>query len=106
MLRQQLFIAIMAESLNLRLGEPRVRRSGSDLYDGTEKLTVSIATVSPVSALIHAGINVISRNTPVPTRGLADYGIEPQPFAEEVLDAYAADCAAAHKARCKVRPCE
>jgi len=104
-LRQRLLIAAMGEELNRRLGGARVERRGSDLYDGDRKLTVSIASASPVSALIHAGINVSSRNTPVPTRGLDDYGILPREFAESVLRAYAADLASAHRARCKARPC-
>jgi hypothetical protein len=116
-LRQRLLMAIMAENLNRRdlkgglarrsFSEGgRVTRSGSDLYDGKFKLTVSIASVSPVSALIHAGINISSRNTPVPTRGLADYGIEPRAFAEEVLAVYSAECEGLLRARCKVRGCE
>jgi len=105
-LRQRLFMAILSGSLNRRFGETRVRREGSDLYDGKSKLTVSVASVSPVSALIHAGINISSRNTPVPTLGLDDYGIAPVEFGKEALAAYAKECAAARKARCKVRACE
>jgi hypothetical protein len=106
-LRQRLLMAIMAENLNRReLKGGLVTRSGSDLYDGKFKLTVSIASVSPVSALIHAGINISSRNTPVPTRGLADYGIEPRAFAEEVLAGYSAEYDGLLRARCKVRGCE
>jgi len=104
-LRQRIFIARMAEEINRRVAEPRVRRDGSDLYDEQRKLTVSIATVSPVSGLIHAGINISSRNTPVPTRGLDDYDIPPREFADALLDAYAGECAAAARACCKVRPC-
>jgi len=131
-LRQRLLIAIMGENLNRRVGQSaanagrggqrkkgrlgdseirrlesrQVVRRGSDLYDGDFKLTVSIASVSPVSALIHAGINISSRNTPVPTRGLADYGIEPREFAEGILSGYAAECEGLLRARCKVRGCE
>ena len=105
-LRQRILVAIMAENLNRRLDKPVIIRRGSDLYDGTRKLSVSIATASPVSSLIHAGINVSSRNTPVPTRGLDDYHIAPRGFAEEVLQAYAEECAGVLRARCKVRPCE
>ena len=104
-LRQHVLMALMAEDLNRRLGAAQVRRKGSGLYDGGNKLTVSIASVSPVSALIHAGINVSSRNTPVPTRGLADYAIDPRPFADEILAAYADECDTIAGARCKVRPC-
>ena len=105
-LRQRLLIALMAEELNGWLREHRISRKGSDLYDGPRKLTVSIASVSPVSALIHAGINISSRNTPVPTRGLEDYGIDPCEFAEQILSAYAEECESARRARCKVRGCE
>jgi hypothetical protein len=105
-LRQRVLMAIMAENLNRSLGAPQVTRTGSDLYDGKFKLTVSIASVSPVSALIHAGINISSRNTPVPTRGLADYSIQPAAFAKEILKAYAAECEGLLRARCKVTSCE
>lgn len=104
-LRQRLLMALMSEALNSRLSRPAVKRKGSDLYDGDAKLTVSIASASPVSTLIHAGINISSRNTPVKTRGLGDYGIDPRGFAEEVLTGYAQECASARKARCKVRGC-
>lgn len=103
-LRQRLLMARMAQCLNRRMGALVVRRDGSDLYDGDRKLTVSIATASPVSMLIHAGINVISEGTPVPTRGLADYDIDPREFGQEMLLAYAGEIASARHARCKARP--
>ncbi len=102
--RQRVFMAIIAEALNARLGRPAIRRVGSDLYDGEDKLSVSVASVSLVSSLIHAGVNISSRNTPVSTRGLEDYGIAARDFAEEILRAYARECESALKARCKVRP--
>ena len=104
-LRQHLLMAVMAETLNRFLGKVTVRREGSDLYDGDRKLTVSVATVSPVSGMIHAGINISSRNTPVPTRGLEDYSINARQFADETLAAYAAECDIMARARCKVKPC-
>jgi hypothetical protein len=105
-LRQRLLIVLIAEELSRRLPALRLRRKGSDLYDGAAKLTVSVASVSPVGGLIHAGINISSRNTPVPTRGLEDYGIPPREFAEAVLDAWKQECEALRRARCKVRGCE
>lgn len=104
-LRQHLFIARMAEELNRIIGAPRIHRAGSDLYDGKNKLTVSLACVSLVSGLIHTGINISSQNTPVPTRGLDDYNIAPREFGSAMLEAYAQECAAIKHARCKVRPC-
>jgi len=104
-LRQWLFMALMAGQLNARLKGQPIRRGGSDLYDGERKLTVSVATMSPVSGLIHAGINISTRNTPVPTSGLLDYGIDAREFGLDMLEAYAGEMTLVHTARCKVRPC-
>jgi len=103
--RQWFFMALMVERLNRRLGAPLVLRHGSDLYERDRKLTISIATVSPVSGLIHSGINISSRNTPVPTRGLADLGVDPEDLARDMLAAYAEECRRIARARCKVRAC-
>lgn len=108
--RQRLLITTIKESLERR--DLVVRRSGDDLFlrrsDGTNgKLSVSIATASPVSTLIHTGLNIISEGTPVPTVGLQDLGIngfEIQALAIEVLGRYAEEVADIWLARCKVRP--
>lgn len=108
--RQRLLITTIKESLERRDLSPK--RSGDDLFlkhsDGTNgKLSVSIATASPVSTLIHTGLNIISEGTPVPTVGLQDLGIqgsEVQALAVEVLGRYAEEVADIWLARCKVRP--
>ena len=105
-LRQRLLIVLIAEALSRRLPALRLLRKGSDLYDGPAKLTVSVASVSPVSSLLHAGINISSRNTPVPTRGLDDYAVPPRDFAEEILSTWQRECESLRRARCKVRGCE
>lgn len=102
-LRQLLLVAIARDELNRSLKEPRVRRLHSDLYDGDAKLSVSVATVTPVSSLIHLGINISSANTPVKTKGLQDYAIDPAALAIAIVKAYAADIDNLHEARCKVR---
>jgi hypothetical protein len=104
-LRQHLFMAIMAEQLNRHLEGMEITRRGSDLFRGDRKLTVSVAAPSPVSGLIHAGINVVSAGTPVPTHGLQDFSIETRAFGLDMLKAYAAELETARAARCKVRPC-
>lgn len=101
-LRQRLLTA-QIQQLLLDEGVAMVRRSGDDLFDGPAKLSVSIATVSPVSGLIHFGLNISSHNTPVLTRGLDDYGIDWQLFAQKLLDLYGAEHASMLKARAKVR---
>jgi len=104
-LRQRLLVALAADilrSLSPQAKEGLVRR-GDDLFLGDRKLSVSIATVSPVSSLIHFGINVLTEGTPIPTAGLAELGVEPVGFAESLMDAYLEESAGIRKARCKVR---
>ncbi|PIQ24713.1 DUF366 domain-containing protein [bacterium (Candidatus Blackallbacteria) CG17_big_fil_post_rev_8_21_14_2_50_48_46] len=101
-LRQRLLTAQIQNLLHAH-GQNQIRRSGDDLYDAKNKLSVSIATVSPVSGLIHFGINISSANTPVSTRGLADYEIDWQTFAQETLNAYAKEDASIRLALTKVR---
>ncbi len=102
-LRQRLLASIVKETiLKFRPGV-KIRREGDDLYEGRRKLSISIATLSPVSTLIHFGLNIISTGAPVPARGLRDYGIPPQRLAAEVLRRYAAETESVHAATTKVR---
>lgn len=101
-LRQRLLTAQVKDLLQSK-GVTGVRRSGDDLYDGEHKLSVSIATVSPVSGLIHFGINISSLNTPVKTKGLADYDLDWRSFAEEILAGYSGEEAGIQGALVKVR---
>lgn len=100
--RQRLLMVIMKECLEKRIGK-RLQRRGDDLYDGKKKLTVSIATASPISTLIHAGINIQSKNTPVLTAGLADYQLAAKPLALELGSLFKKECESIWKARCKVK---
>lgn len=101
--RQRLFVAIMREAL-LEFGAPRgVRREGDDLYLDDLKASVSIATLSPVSSLIHTAINISSQNTPVKTVGLSDLHIVPEIFARRVIALYQQEISSIGLARCKVR---
>ena len=101
--RQRLLTAIALDLLHGRPKTGRIRRDGDDLWDGKAKLSVSIATVTPVSTKIHFGINVLSKGTPVKTQGLADYGIPAAPFAKALLAAYAREWREVQDARFKVR---
>ena len=88
---QRLLMAILAEQIQSLLKEPKVplRREGDDLWVNARKLSVSIATVSPVSALIHAGINIDASGAPVPAVGLIELGIDPNGLSDRVLEAFA-----------------
>lgn len=102
--RQRLMVAIATEELiRLTKGAP-IERRGDDIYEGNLKISVSIATSSPKSQLIHLGINVISDGTPVPTKGLADYDIEPKTLGEIVSRKYCDEIASMMHATKKVRP--
>ena len=101
--RQRLLTAIALGLLKVHPRTKKIRRNGDDLYDGRAKLSVSIATVTPVSTKIHFGINIDSKGTPVMTRGLADYGIPVAPFAKNLLKNYAREWGEVQEAKWKVR---
>jgi hypothetical protein len=105
--RQRLLIVTAKEWLETKT-ERSVIRKGDDLYlsraDGTlGKLSVSIATASITSTLIHTGFNIQTDGTPVPTVGLAELGIDPTEFGQELLLRYAEEIEDIWLARCKVR---
>jgi hypothetical protein len=68
-----------------------VKRNGDDLLVEGGKLTVSIATTSLTSVLIHTGINILSEGAPIKVSGLtSELGItDIKTFATEVMQRYA-----------------
>lgn len=86
--RQRLLICIIKEALEKR--GYKITRSGDDLFFEDKKLTVSIATKSVNSILIHTGININSEGAPVKASGLAsDLGLfDIKDFAREILNRY------------------
>ncbi|MBI1879350.1 MAG: DUF366 family protein [Chloroflexi bacterium] len=84
--------------------DPRQPETASELFQTPPgKLSVSIATASPISTLIHTGFNIETEGTPVPTVGLAELGVDANTFAPELLRRYAAEVHDIWLARCKVR---
>jgi len=90
-LRQKLLVAIIKDKLNHRLGGDLLQRWGDDIYDEDAKLTVSTVAITPVSTKIHLGINISSKNTPVKTKGLEDYKIDPFDIGQVVMNQYILD---------------
>ena len=86
--RQRLLICIIKELLEKR-GIFAVR-NGDDLMIDGRKLSVSIATKSITSVLIHTGLNIISEGAPVKASGLtSELGISDiKEFATEVMQKY------------------
>jgi len=104
--RQRLLAAIVLDVLR-EYGNDlarRVRRRGDDLYLEERKLSVSIATVSPVSALCHFGVNVNTDRVPVPAAGLEELGVDAWRMGPLVLERYALDTEQMDGAVVKVRP--
>ncbi len=81
----------------------KLKRDGDDIYFDDAKLSISIATVSPVSALVHFAVNVSNENTPVKTISLSDFKIEPKSFASELLKRFAKEASSAEEAAMKVK---
>lgn len=81
----------------------KLKRQGDDLYFEDKKINVSIATVSPVSSLIHIGINICHEGTPVPTMGLKDFQIDTVFFGEKIMDLWSREYVSIAHATCKVK---
>jgi hypothetical protein len=86
---------------------PQFRRDGDDVYvassGGEGKLSISIATVTPVSALIHFAVNVTNEGTPVKTAALQDIGFDAVTFAKEVMSRVVREVESIEVATVKVR---
>ncbi len=99
---QRLMMAALKDALE-EFGATGFRREGDDLYQGYKKLSVSIATRSAVSTLIHVGINVQTEHTPVPTVGLSELSIPEVDFAKKGLEGFKKEYEDSLLAACKVR---
>jgi len=113
-LYQRLFMAIAGQEIARATGKT-ITRSGDDLFwnDGKEdrKLSVSIVTASPVSRLLHAGINLDATGAPVKAAGLFDLGIGStedlapvNALVERILSAFREEAEGIEWACAKVRP--
>lgn len=87
-LRQRLLVTCIKEALERR--GTLVKRNGDDLFIKGKKLSVSIATKSITSVLIHTGLNILTEDAPIPVSGLkSDLNIEDiKEFAVEIMEKY------------------
>ena len=102
-LRQRLLVTCIKEALERR--GIQVLRNGDDLFIKNKKLSVSIATKSVTSVLIHTGLNILSEGAPIPVSALkTDLGIENiKEFAIEVMEKYSEELQDIILAMTKVR---
>ncbi|MBB5021321.1 DUF366 family protein [Desulfurispira natronophila] len=97
----QRMLMVKASELLLQKGA-EVTRSGDDIYMAHRKLSVSIATASRVSTLVHVGFNLDTAGTPVPTVALSELGFTAETFAVLLLDSFKSELECMWHARCKV----
>lgn len=89
-IRQRLLICIVKETLEEYFNIHNVIRKGDDLFVDGKKLSVSIATKSLTSVLMHIGLNIDSEGAPVKAAGLkSDLGISDiEGFAQKIMVKY------------------
>ena len=84
---QRLLITTIKEELENR--GFFIKRNGDDLFFEDGKLTVSIATKSITSTLIHTGINIKSEGAPIKVSALNDMGIfDIENFAKTIMEKF------------------
>lgn len=101
---QRLLTSIAADLVREMSPTHRVLRNGDDVMVDGGKLTVSIATISVVSSLIHLGINIDSAGAPVKTASLNELHIAPAAFAAELVNRFASEIEGIADALAKVAP--
>lgn len=105
---QRLFASIAKDYLQthgkgLLVGKS-LKRDGDDIYLDSKKLSISIATKSPVSVMIHFAMNVTNQGTPVETLCLKDLQMDPRQAAEDLMGLLCAEFTKITFATQKVRP--
>ena len=99
---QRLFMSIIKEVIE-EYGVV-VKRDGDDLFFDNRKLSVSIATKSITSCLIHAGLNIIKEGAPISASDLSEMGIKNvKEFALRVMDKFRQEAQSIKMATYKVR---
>lgn len=102
----QRLIADLAKTTIFELSSGRIhlRREGDDLYLDKRKLSISIATASPVSQMIHFAVNITNEGTPVLTCALNDFNIQPEVFGRTLMAKIMHEFNSIVEATQKVRP--
>lgn len=102
---QRLLAAIIKDMIEQKSTvKTSLNRKGDDIYLGTGKLSISIASISAVSTLVHFAVNISNKGTPVKTASLEDLKIQPDVFAKDVLKAFATEFEDVIWATQKVKP--
>lgn len=105
---QRLFASIVRDYLqstsNYLSAEEILRRDGDDIFLEDRKLSISIATRSPVSVMIHFAMNITNEGTPVKTLCLNELQLDPKKVAEDIMLLFKNEYKEILQATMKVRP--
>lgn len=103
--KQRLLVTITKELIEKISPSIKIIRSGDDLYINNKKLSVSIATKSITSTLIHFGLNIDANDAPIAAADLINDAkiTNVKDFALEILKAYKNETQDISLAACKVR---
>lgn len=77
-------------------------RDGDDIFWEDKKLSISIATQSPTSTLIHFAVNVSNEGTPVKTACLEEMDIDPKAFSQDIMQLFSQEVETIEQATQKV----
>ena len=109
-LLQRLLVVAVMDAIKKFKRKSELRREGDNIYvtvgeEGWQKLSVSIATVSIISGLIHLGLNVSTEGTPVKTASLSEIGVSQlDDFAVEALRHFVDEFQGVQSDTYKVKP--
>ena len=99
---QRLFMSIIKETLE-EYGL-KIKRDGDDLFYDNRKLSVSIATKSITSCLIHSALNIIKEGAPISVSDLTEMGIaDIKKFAQKIMEKFQQEVIDIKTATYKVR---
>ncbi|MBE7706924.1 MAG: DUF366 family protein [Cyanobacteria bacterium SIG30] len=99
---QRMLVTIIKE--NLEKYGAKIIRDGDDLFFDGKKLSVSIATKSITSSLIHTALNIVPTGAPIEISSLDEIGIKDvKKFAIDVMLCYSNEIKSIKNAFCKVR---
>ncbi len=101
---QRLFASIVRDYIFEKTsGKFSLNRKGDDLFWNNKKLSISIATTSSRSCMIHFAMNVSNAGTPVPTCSLEDFQISPYQTAKDLIESFSQEFNGIQEATWKVR---
>lgn len=103
-LLQRLFAATAHYEIQQSILSSQFKRVGDDLYFKEGKLSISIASSSPVSQMIHFALNVTNEGTPVKTSSLQDLNIGPKEISKKLMETVSKEYQSIVEATQKVKP--